>query len=238
MENLQGKNAIITGAGKGIGRAIAIALATEGVNVGLIARTENDLQKVADKVQATAVKAAIATADITDIAAVATAVEKLKAELGPIDILINNAGTASFGGFMELDPTQWENIVKVNLFGVYYATRAVLPQMMERKSGDIINIASTAGLKGAPQTSAYTASKAALIGMSESLMLEVRKHNIRVTTLNPSTVATDLAVELKLTDGNPDKIMQPEDLAELIIAQLKLNKRVFLKDAAIYSTNP
>jgi 3-oxoacyl-[acyl-carrier protein] reductase len=238
MENLKGKNAIITGAGKGIGKAIAIALAAEGVNVGLIARTESDLQKVAEEVEAAGVKAAIATADITDIAAVTAAVEQLKTELGPVDILINNAGTASFGGFMDLEPAQWENIIKVNLFGVYYATRAVLPQMMERKSGDIINIASTAGLRGAPATSAYTASKAALIGMGESLMLEVRKHNIRVTTLNPSTVATDLAVELKLTDGNPEKVMQPEDLAELIVAQLKLNKRVFLKDAAIYSTNP
>ena len=238
MENLKGKNAIITGAGKGIGRAVAVALAAEGVNVGLIARTESDLQKVADEVKSAGVKAAIATADITDVAAVTAAIEKLKAELGPVDILINNAGTASFGGFLELEPAQWENIIKVNLFGVYYATRAVLPQMIERKSGDVVNIASTAGLRGAPVTSAYTASKAALIGMSESLMLEVRKHNIRVTTLNPSTVATDLAVELKLTDGNPDKVMQPEDLAELIIAGLKLNKRVFLKDAAIYSTNP
>lgn len=238
MENLQGKNAIVTGAGKGIGRAIVAALAAEGVNVGLIARTETDLRQVADAVKPTGVKTAIAVADITDINAVTAAVEKLQRELGPVDILINNAGTASFGGFMDLQPGQWENIIKVNLFGVYYTTRAVLPQMMERKSGDIINIASTAGLKGSPQTSAYSASKAALIGMSESLMLEVRKHNIRVTTLNPSTVATELAVELKLTDGNPEKVMQPEDLAELIVAQLKLNKRVFLKDAAIYSTNP
>jgi 3-oxoacyl-[acyl-carrier protein] reductase len=238
MENLTGKNAIITGAGKGIGKTVALALAAEGVNVGLIARTESDLQKVAAEIKAAGVKAALATADMTNIHAVVAAVDQIKSELGPIDILINNAGTATFGGFMDLQPEQWEQIIKVNLFGVYYATRAVLPQMMERKSGDIVNIASTAGLRGAPTTSAYTASKAALIGMGESLMLEVRKHNIRVTTLNPSTVATELAVELKLTDGNPEKVMQPEDVAELIIAGLKLNKRVFLKDAAVYSTNP
>ena len=238
MENLQGKTAIVTGAGKGIGRAIVVALAAEGVHVGLIARTESDLQQVADEVKPMGIKTAIATADMADINAVDTAIKKLQQELGPTDILINNAGTASFGGFMDLEPQQWENIIKVNLFGVYYAIRAVLPQMMERKRGDIINIASTAGLRGAPQTSAYTASKAALIGMSESLMLEVRKYNIRVTTLNPSTVATALAVELKLTDGNPEKVMQPEDLAELIVVQLKLNKRVFLKDVTIYSTNP
>ncbi len=238
MENIAGKVAIITGAGKGIGRAIAVALAKEGVHIGLIARTETDLKKVATAVQTLGVKAAIATADITDITAVNAAIEKLKAELGAADILINNAGIAIMGGFMDLTPEQFENIIKVNLFGVYYTTRAVLPQMIERKTGDIINIASTAGLRGAATTSAYTASKAGLIGMGESLMLEVRKHNIRVTTLNPSTVATELAVGLKLTDGNPDKVMQPEDLAELVVTQLKLNRRVFLKDAGIWLTNP
>lgn len=238
MENIRGKVAIITGAGKGIGRATAIALASEGVHTGLIARTKSDLEEVAKEVQALGVKAAIATADIADRTAVNAAVEKLKAALGPVDILINNAGIAVMGGFMDVAPEQFENIIKVNLFGVYYTIRAVLPQMIERKTGDIINIASTAGQRGAATTSAYTASKAALIGMGESLMLEVRKHNIRVTTLNPSTVATELAVALKLTDGNPDKVMQPEDLAELVVVQLKLNRRVFLKDAGIWSTNP
>lgn len=87
------------------------------------------------------------------------------------------------------------------------------------------------GQKGAPITSAYTASKAAVIGMSESLMLEVRKHNVRVVTLTPSTVATDMAVELNLTDGNPEKVMQAEDLADLMVAQLKLHPRVVLKHA-------
>src|SRR5690625_1295935 len=110
--------------------------------------------------------------------------------------------------------------------------------MLERETGDINNISSTAGQKGGPVTSAYSASKAAVIGLSESLMMEVRKHNIRVTTLTPSTVATDMAVELNLTDGNPDKVMQAEDLAELIVAQLKLNKRVVLKHAGLWSNNP
>jgi len=110
--------------------------------------------------------------------------------------------------------------------------------MIEKQGGDIINISSTAGKNGAAVTSAYSASKFALIGLSESLMQEVRKHNIRVSTLTPSTVASDLSKELKLTDGNPEKVMQPEDLAELIVAQLKLNRRVFLKEAGLWSTNP
>lgn len=122
--------------------------------------------------------------------------------------------------------------------GVYYATRAALPSMIEQQSGDIINISSTAGQKGAPVTSAYSASKFGVLGLTESLAMEVRKHNIRVTALTPSTVATDMAVELGLTDGNPEKVMQAEDIAEFIVAQLKLNKRTFIKSAGLWSTNP
>lgn len=238
MESLKGKNAIITGAGKGIGRAIAIALAQEGVNIGLVARTESDLQKVAAELSQYGVKTVIATANVTDIEAVNVAIDSIKSSLGAIDILINNAGIGAFGSFMELEPAQWEEIVKVNLFGPYHVTRAVLPEMIERKAGDIINVSSTAGKNGAAVTSAYSASKFGLIGMSESLMQEVRKHNIRVSTLVPSTVSTDMAKDLKLTDGNPDRVMQPEDFAELVVAQLKLNRRVFLKEAALWSTNP
>ncbi|WP_158828687.1 3-ketoacyl-ACP reductase [Mucilaginibacter lacusdianchii] len=238
MEQLTGKNALITGAGKGIGKAMAIALAQEGVNVGLLARTASDLEAVASQIEALGVKAVITTADVADINSVNTAVEKLKAELGFIDILINNAGTSTFGGFLDLDPARWEEIIRINLLGPYYVTRAVLPDMIEKKAGDIINISSTAGQRGAAVTSAYSASKFGLIGLSESLMQEVRKHNIRVSTLTPSTIATDLAIDLKLTDGNPEKVMQPEDFAEFVVAHLKLNRRVFVKEAGLWSTNP
>lgn len=238
MESLQGKNAIITGAGKGIGRALAIALAQEGVNIGLAARTASDLDRVAAELKQYGVKTAVVTMDVADINAVNAAVLALKSELGVIDILINNAGIGAFGSFMELEPEKWEQIIRVNLLGAYYVTRAVLPEMIERKRGDIINISSTAGKNGAAVTSAYSASKFGLIGMSESLMQEVRKHNIRVSTLLPSTVATDMAKDLKLTDGNPDRVMQPEDFAELVVAQLKLNRRVFVKEAGLWSTNP
>lgn len=238
MESLQGRNALITGAGKGIGRALAIELAKEGVNVGLVARTKADLDKVAQELSAWPVKVVTAIADVADMEEVNAAVAEIKSGLGTVDILINNAGISSFGSFMELEPERWEQIVKVNLFGPYYVTRAVLPDMIDRKTGDIVNISSTAGKNGAAVTSAYSASKFALIGMSESLMQEVRKHNIRVTTLTPSTIATDMAKDLKLTDGNPDRVMQPEDFAELIVAQLKLNRRVFVKEAGLWSTNP
>ncbi|MFL9836323.1 3-ketoacyl-ACP reductase [Flavobacterium sp. ST-75] len=238
MQNLKEKNALITGAGKGIGKAVALALAAEGVNVALLARTKTDLEQVAKEIEPYGVKTIVVTADIADIESVNQAVNTVLAEFKTIDILINNAGIGKFGKFLDLTPEDFENIIKVNLFGIYYATRAVLPGMIEQQGGDIINISSTAGLKGAAMTSAYSASKFAVMGLTESLMQEVRKHNIRVTALTPSTVATDMAIDLNLTDGNPEKVMQAEDIAEVIVAQLKLNRRVFIKESGIWSTNP
>ncbi len=238
MQSLKGKIALVTGAGKGIGKAIATALANEGAHVGLIARTEKDLTTLAKELENLGVKTAIAVADISNMDEVTAAVEKISLALGNIDFLINNAGTGTFGKFLELEPAVWENMIRVNLFGVYYTIRAVLPQMIERKTGDIINISSTAGKSGAATTSAYSASKFAVFGLSESLMQEVRKHNIRVTTLAPSTIVTDLAQSAGLLKENTDQVMHPSDFAELIVAQLKLNQRVLIKEASIFSTNP
>ncbi|WP_163408450.1 3-ketoacyl-ACP reductase [Flavobacterium ajazii] len=238
MTDLKNKNALITGAGKGIGKAIAIALAKEGVNVVLVSRTQFDVDQLAIEIENYGVKSLALTADVSDINSINTAVEKALDKFKTIDILINNAGIASFGKFLELEPAEWEKIIQVNLMGTYYTTRAVLPNMIERQTGDIINISSTAGLNGNALTSAYSASKFAVLGLTDSLMQELRKHNIRVTALTPSTVATDMAKELNLTDGNPEKVMQSEDIAELIIAQLKLNRRVFIKNSSIWSTNP
>ncbi|MCR8871764.1 3-ketoacyl-ACP reductase [Peribacillus frigoritolerans] len=238
MISLKGKTALITGAGRGIGRATAIALAKEGVHLGLIGLTMSNLEKVTAELEQYDVNVSAATADVANLEAVHQAVEHIKSDLGSIDILINNAGIAKFGGFLDLTPEEWENIIQVNLMGVYNVTRAVLPDMIERKSGDIVNISSTAGQKGAPVTSAYSASKFAVLGLTESLMLEVRKHNIRVTALTPSTVATDLAIESNLISGNPENVMQSEDLAELLVAGLKLHPRVVVKTSGLWSTNP
>ncbi|MGM8361354.1 3-ketoacyl-ACP reductase [Flavobacterium sp. ARAG 55.4] len=238
MNDLKNKNALITGAGKGIGKAIAIALAKEGVNLILVARTQSEIDAVAQQVQTFGVKALALTADVSNMDSVNTAVEKALTEFETIDILINNAGIAAFGKFLDLEPTEWERIIQVNVMGIYYVTRAVVPNMIERQTGDIINISSTAGLAGNALTSAYSASKFAVLGLTDSLMQEMRKHNIRVSALTPSTVATDMAKDLNLTDGNPEKVMQSEDMAELIVAQLKLNRRVFIKNSSIWSTNP
>jgi 3-oxoacyl-[acyl-carrier protein] reductase len=238
MSDLKNKNALITGAGKGIGKAIAIALAKEGVNVILVSRTQSDVDQLAVETSNLGVKSLALSADVSDINSINKAVETALSQFKTIDILINNAGIAAFGKFLELEPETWERIMQVNVMGTYYTTRAVIPNMIERQIGDIINISSTAGLNGNAMTSAYSASKFAVLGLTDSLMQEMRKHNIRVTALTPSTVATDMAKELKLTDGNPEKVMQSADIAELIISQLKLNRRVFIKNSSIWSTNP
>ncbi|WP_196888755.1 3-ketoacyl-ACP reductase [Aureivirga sp. CE67] len=238
MESLKGKKALITGAGKGIGKAIALALANEGVDVALVSRTQKDVDLVAAEAEKLGVKSYATTANVASLESVNKAAEEIKSNFGDIDILINNAGIGRFGKFMDLEVSQWEEVIQINLLGTYYVTRAFLPEMIEKQAGDIINISSTAGQKGAAVTSAYSASKFGVLGLTESLMQELRKHNIRVSALTPSTVATDMALDLNLTDGNPERVMQPEDIAELIIAQLKLNRRVFIKESGIWSTNP
>lgn len=239
MQELKGKIALITGGSRGIGKAIALALAEEGVNVAITGRNEEKLKAVVQEIEQKGVKSVYAVFDITSKTEVYGALEKLQKDFGKIDVLVNNAGIAAFGGILEMEDEKWEEIVKTNLFGAYYVVKAVVPSMVERKTGDIINISSTAGLKGNAMTSAYSASKFGLIGMSESMMLELRKQNIRVTTLMPSTIASDMSKDvLKITDGNPEKVLQPEDFAELVVDLLKLNKRAMLANASLWSTNP
>ncbi|MBY0223404.1 3-ketoacyl-ACP reductase [Sporosarcina aquimarina] len=238
-QSLKGKVAFITGAARGIGKATAIALAKEGVTVGLLARTESTLQEVATEIETFGVKAAYATADVSSKEQVEAAIASLTADLGAADILINNAGIATFGSVLDMEPEEWKKIIDVNLMGTYYVSHAVLPQLIEKNGGDIITISSTNGLNGAATSSAYSASKFGVIGFTESLAQEVRRNNIRVSALTPSTVATDLAMELSLIKENDDsKLIQAEDIAEVIVNQLKLNPRIYVKAASFIATNP
>lgn len=239
MQSLKQKRALVTGGSRGLGKAIALALADEGVHVAITGRNEKTLKLVTQELKNRGVEASYAVFDITSMADVYTALETLQKEFGSFDILINNAGIAAFGSILEMKEEDWEEIIKTNLLGAYYVSKAILPSMVERKSGDVINVSSTAGLKGNAVTSAYSASKFGLIGLSESMMLEMRKHNVRVTTLTPSTIASEMSKDiLKITDGNPEKVLQPEDFAELVVGLLKLNKRAMLATAALWSTNP
>ena len=237
-QTIKEKIAYITGASSGIGRATALQLASEGVHVGLIARTESKLNAVASEAKSYGVKAVVAPADIADIEEVNKAVDHLKNELGSADILINNAGMGRYGSFLEIEPDDWKETLEVNVYGTYHVTRAVLPQMIEKNSGDIITISSSSGLKGTAGSTSYSASKFAIQGMTEALMQEVRRNNIRVFTLNPSLVATELVFGDNLDEQDKEKYMQPEDLAEYMVSQLKLHPRIFIKQSLQWATNP
>lgn len=235
---LKGKKALVTGGSRGLGKAIAIALAKKGVDIAITGRNIEKLKSVVEQLQSYGVKATSEAFDVSNKEQVFESIKRLEQGFGKFDILINNAGIAKFGEFSQMDVSDWENIINTNVMGVYYVTRAVLPSMIDSKVGDIINVSSTAGLNGSPTTSAYSASKFAVIGLSQSLMKEVRKHNIRVTTLTPSTIASDMSIDLGLTDGNPEKVLQPEDFAELVIATLEFPRRALIQSASIWSTNP
>jgi len=236
--NISGKNAIITGGGRGLGKAVALALANEGVNIGITGRNEENLKMTVDEIQKLGVNASYAVFSVDNEIQVTAGINALTETLGGIDILINNAGIGDFGSIEEMPSEIWEQVIKTNLFGVYYAAKAVHPFMKEKGEGDIINVASTAGLKGGPNMSAYAASKAAVVSLSQSMMAEWRKQNIRVITLTPSTIASDMSIQGGLTDGNPDKVLQPEDFAEWVRDILKMNRRALIANGSIFSTNP
>ncbi len=236
--NINGKNAIVTGGGRGLGKAVALALANEGVNVAITGRNEENLKNTVDEIQKLGVNSAYAVFTIDDEAAVKAGIETLAEKLGGVDILVNNAGIGDFGAIEDMPSETWEQVIKTNLFGVYYAAKAVHPLMKAKGEGDIVNVASTAGLKGGPNMSAYAASKAAVVSLSQSMMAEWRKQNIRVITLTPSTIASDMSIQGGLTDGNPDKVLQPEDFAEWVRDILKMNRRALIANGSIFSTNP
>jgi 3-oxoacyl-[acyl-carrier protein] reductase len=238
MENLKGKKALITGGSRGLGKATALAFAKEGIDVAITGRNEKNLQETVAELKTLGVNATYALFDVGNYDEVKIGIKRVLADLGGVDILVNNAGIAAFGSFNDMEVSQWSAIIQTNVMGMYYVTKEVLPHLIAKNQGDIINVSSTAGLSGNPNTSAYSASKFAVIGMSESLMKEVRKNNIRVCTLTPSTIASDMSLELGITDGNTEKVLQPEDFAELIVTSLQLPRRAMLKSASLWSTNP
>lgn len=235
---LSGKKALITGGGRGLGKAVAIELAKEGVDVVVTGRNEENLKQTVSELTAIGVKADYVIFSVDNEAEVIAGVNVAAEKIGGIDILINNAGIGNFGSIEEMESETWEQVIKTNLFGTFYTSKAALPFLKANGEGDIVNVASTAGLKGGPNMSAYCASKAAVISLSQSMMAEWRKQNIRVITLTPSTIASDMSIQGGLTDGNPDKVLQPEDFAQWVRDMLKMNRRALIANGSIFSTNP
>lgn len=192
---LNGKVAIITGASRGIGREIAFRLAKSGAVVVLASRNEVELQALARIVTADGGNAVAAPTDVSSASAVNALTSATLAQFGKIDILINNAGTNYISSLVLSDDARWREMFETNVFAVYYCTKSVLPAMIRAKAGRIINIASIAGVVGAAHDSAYSASKAAVIGFTKSVALEVARLGITVNAICPWHVDTAMMRE-------------------------------------------
>jgi NAD(P)-dependent dehydrogenase (short-subunit alcohol dehydrogenase family) len=221
MPSLQGHIALVTGAGRGIGRAIGRTLAAEGARVVLAARTEEQLRAVAAEIEAAGGHAEVEPADIAREDDVQRLFARIAERHGRLDILINNAGVGSFGPLRDFSAAELDRILAVNVRGTFLASREAVRLMQPRRAGAIVSIASVVAFRGYPNQAAYAASKHAVLGMMKSLANEAQGHGIRVSAVLPGGVNTEL-----IGDARPDldrtQLLQPEDIARTVLFLLTL----------------
>ncbi len=215
--------AVTTGASEGIGRALAKQLASDGYAVGLTARNAERLESVRAEIESAGGRAAVAAADATDREATIAAIHALADELGPVDLLVANAGVGLSSLIREPDAAGYETMVRVNLLGPHYAAEAVVPSMVERGSGHIVGVSSLGAYITAPGSGGYTATKAGLSSWMESIRLELRDAGIHCTTIQPGFVETAMTAE----NGKMLLLMSPERAAQLIASAIRKKKKVY-----------
>ncbi len=221
--SLEGQVVLITGGGRGIGRASALALARAGADVAVSARTGTEIDVVASELRDLGRRAISVRCDVTQPAECNGAVERVVAELGRIDVLVNNAGGGSERlPLVDSDPERWAETIALNLLGVYYCTRAALPHLMRAGRGKIINVGSGVGHGVAPGNSAYSAAKAGVWMLTQVLAQEVWPHGIEVNEVVPGPVLTRLTEGVFRTDAPPpfapsERVKPPEEVADLIL---------------------
>jgi 3-oxoacyl-[acyl-carrier protein] reductase len=196
MNQLANQVAVVTGAGRGIGRAIALKFAAEGADVVCVSRTAENSEKVAVEIRALGRKAWGIAVDVADPAAVAAAAEKILTDAGRVDILVNNAGVTKDGLLMRMSDADWDAVLDTNLKGAFSFTKAFARSMIKQRSGKIINIASVIGLIGNAGQCNYAASKAGLIGFTKSIARELASRGINVNAIAPGFIATDMTAVL------------------------------------------
>lgn len=229
---------VITGASTGIGFAIAERLGERGARLVICGRNAAKLAEAVKRLEGEGIRVAGHTCDVGDPSQVERFATAAHDHLGRVDVLINNAGFGHFAPVADTSVEIFDQIMAANVRGVFLMTRAFLPEMLERQSGHIVNIASLAGKNGVPNGAAYSASKHAVIGFSRSLMLEVRKQGVRVIAVCPGSVATPFFDRAGAPRDDHDKLLQPKDVADAVVGALELPKRALISELDIRPANP
>ena len=233
----KGKNAIVTGGTKGIGRAVAEALLGEGLNVCISARTAEEVERAVSEL------GDIGDANVTGVVCDVRVYEEVRAmfehadeELGGVDVLVNNAGVGLFKTVEETEPEEFRGVLETNLFGVFYCCREAVPRMRERGGGYVVNISSLAGANPHPRMAAYNASKFGLNGFSEAFMQEVRHDGIKVSYVMPGSVNTEFGGDT-VSDERAWQL-QPEDIARVVVDLLRHDERSLPSRVEIRPSRP
>ena len=231
--NLQNSFALVTGGSAGIGRAIAQALAAGGARVAITGRDPKRLSEAAKALGAFPIQA-----DVSSEADVERTYREVLQQFGDLDILVNNAGFGVFKNLVDFDRASFDAVFATNVTGAMLMGREAARLFIKRGRGNIVNIASTAALRGAPSGTAYYASKFALRGMTECWRAELRRYNIRVFLVNPSEVLTDFAARAGMPRKPNATKLHGEDIAHMVKAVLEMNDRGFTPELSVFATNP
>ncbi|NOY83304.1 MAG: SDR family oxidoreductase [Nitrospirae bacterium] len=230
MSDLNGQVALITGGSSGIGLAIAEVLLAEGMTVAITAREPKRLGKAAEALRAKGGRVIAMPTDVSQASEVSAFVNHVKAEVGRIDLLVNNAGIFRLGKIADLSEADWDAVQDINLKGAFLCTKAVLPIMKKQHSGYVVNISSVAGKTGFGEASAYCASKFGLIGLTESLLEEGVKEGIRATAICPGYVATPMVAGV---DVPQSAMIPPEDIAKVVQSLLHLSPLTVIREIVV-----
>jgi NADP-dependent 3-hydroxy acid dehydrogenase YdfG len=224
---MDNKVVIITGGSEGLGKGVATVFAQEGWNVVITARTEEKLTKVTNELRGAAGKVLSIPTDVSDASQVNQMVQKTLETFGRIDVLINNAGIDYPGSVEELSIEHWDQVIGVNLSGVFYASKAVFTSMKNQRSGYIINVSSVAGKKGWPNATAYCASKFALTGFTQALNSEAKEYNIRCSVVYPGGMDTNWHAERNT------EFLDPQDVGRFMLHMVTQDPRFVVNEAVI-----
>ncbi len=234
--NFEQTISVVTGAGRGIGRSVALELAREGSTVILVARTESELRKVQAEIKQSGGKADCFVADITDDKRVAELFEYVKEKYGRLDVLINNAGIGRFAPVRNLGVGDFDAMWNLNVRALFLCSQHAVRIMESQKSGIIVQVASLAGKNAFLNGAGYAATKWAVLGFSKCMMLEVREHNIKVVIVCPGSVDTGFSQRTR--DASSEKMLSPRDVADSVMAALRLPPQAMMSEIDLRPTNP